>query len=51
VDAHTFTKQPENVLPARKVMAAVLGDRKEVLMVEFMQQGTRIVSEAVAARS
>jgi hypothetical protein len=30
---------------ARKMMAAVLWDRKGVLMVEFMQQGTTITSE------
>jgi hypothetical protein len=45
VDAHTFTKQDENfkqMLSARKLMATVFWDRKGVLMVEFMQQGTTI---------
>jgi histone-lysine N-methyltransferase SETMAR len=37
----TFFKR----LPARKLMAAVFWDRKGVLMVEFMQQGTTITSE------
>jgi hypothetical protein len=49
VDAHTFTRQAEKVnkccLPARKLMAAVFWDRKGVLIVEFMQQGTTM-SEA-----
>jgi hypothetical protein len=46
-DAHTFTKQDEKFKPlsARKLMATVFGDRKDVLMVEFMQQGTTITSE------
>jgi hypothetical protein len=30
---------------ARKLMVAVFWDRKEVLMVEFIQQGTTIMSE------
>jgi hypothetical protein len=32
-------------LPARKLMATVFWDRKRVLMVEFMQHGTTIMSE------
>jgi hypothetical protein len=32
-------------MPARKLMAAVFWNRKGVLMVEFMQQGTTIKSE------
>jgi hypothetical protein len=48
VDAHIFTKQAEECLnkplPPRKLMAAVFWDRKGVLMVEFMQQGTKITS-------
>jgi hypothetical protein len=44
---HTFTKQAKQVqtLSARKLMASVFWDRDEVLMVEFMQQGTTIMSE------
>jgi hypothetical protein len=46
VDKYTFTKQAEKFcLPARKLMATVFWDRKEVLMVGFMQQGTAIMSE------
>jgi hypothetical protein len=46
VDKYTFTKQAEKVcLPARKLMATVFWDRKEVLMVGFMQQGTTIIAE------
>jgi hypothetical protein len=33
---------------ARKLMAAVFCDRKGVLMVEFMQQGTRVTSNCIA---
>jgi hypothetical protein len=33
------------MLSARKVTAVVSWDRKGVLMVEFMQQGTTITSE------
>jgi hypothetical protein len=32
-------------MPARKLMTTVFWDRKRVLMVEFMQQGTTIMSE------
>jgi hypothetical protein len=32
-------------LPARKLMASVSWDKKKVLMVEFMQQGTTVTSE------
>jgi hypothetical protein len=32
-------------VPARKLIATVFWDRKGVLMVEFMQQGTTITSE------
>jgi histone-lysine N-methyltransferase SETMAR len=32
-------------LPARKLMTAVFWDRKGVLMVKFLQQGTKITSE------
>jgi hypothetical protein len=42
---HTFSKQTENskqTLSARKLMTTVFWDRKGVLMVEFMQQGTTI---------
>jgi hypothetical protein len=48
VDAPTFTKQAEKfkqTLSARKLMAAVFWDRKRVLMVGFMEQGTTITSE------
>jgi hypothetical protein len=43
VDAHTFTIQAEKslnkrCLPIRMLIATVFWDRKEVLMVEFMQQ-------------
>jgi hypothetical protein len=43
---HTFTKQAENFkqMYAGKLMAAVFWDRKGVLIVEFMQQGTTIMS-------
>jgi hypothetical protein len=46
VDANTFTKQDENfkqTLSVRKLMKTVFWDRKGVLMVEFMQQGTKIM--------
>jgi histone-lysine N-methyltransferase SETMAR len=45
---HTHSpNRPEKFkqMSARKLMAAVLWDRKGVLMVEFMQQGTTIISE------
>jgi hypothetical protein len=32
-------------MPARKLITTVFWDRKGVLMVEFMQQGTTITSE------
>jgi hypothetical protein len=35
----------EQTLPARKLMASVFWDRKGVLMVELMKQGTTITSE------
>jgi transposase len=41
----TSQKSLHTCLPARKVMAAVFWDRKGVLMVEFMQQGTTMTSE------
>jgi hypothetical protein len=48
VDAHTFTKQAEEKFKqtssANKLMATVFWDRKGVLMVELMQQGTTITS-------
>jgi hypothetical protein len=44
VYTHTFIKQTGKILntrlTARKLIAAVFWDRKLVLMVEFMQQGT-----------
>jgi histone-lysine N-methyltransferase SETMAR len=48
VDAHTFTKQAESVLTknfARKLMVTVSRDRRGMLMLEFLQQGTTITSE------
>jgi hypothetical protein len=48
VVAHTFTKQAKKIsktLSVRKLMATVFWDRKGVLTVEFMQQGTTITSE------
>jgi hypothetical protein len=48
VDAHKFTKQAENFkqnLSARKLVTAVFWDRKGVLMMGFMQQGTTITSK------
>jgi hypothetical protein len=48
MDAHTFTKQAKkfkHMLSARKLMTAVFWDRKGVLMVEFMHQGTTVMSE------
>jgi hypothetical protein len=42
---HTYSpnklKKFKQILPARKLMAAVFWDKKGVLMVEFMQQGTQ----------
>jgi hypothetical protein len=48
VDTYTFTKQAEKVstnVACRWLMAAVFWDRKGVLMVEFMQEGTTVMSE------
>jgi hypothetical protein len=45
---HThLLKRPEKFkqMSARKLMAALFWDRKGVLMVEFMQQGTTITLE------
>jgi hypothetical protein len=50
VDAHihqTSWKRLNKRLPARKLMAAVFLDRKGVLMVEFMYQGTTIISSGL----
>jgi hypothetical protein len=41
----------KHCLPARKLMATVFWDRKRVLMVEFMQQGTSIMSEVHGVRN
>jgi hypothetical protein len=38
-------KKFKQTLSARKLMTAVFWDRKGVLMVEFVQQGTTITSE------
>jgi hypothetical protein len=38
-------KSLNKCLYARKLMAVVFWDRKEVLVVEYMQQGTTITSE------
>jgi hypothetical protein len=49
VHAPTFIKQVEKFkqcLPARKPMTADFWDRKGMLIVEFMQQGTTMLSEA-----
>jgi hypothetical protein len=35
----------KQMLSARKLMASVFWDRKRVLIMEFMQQGTTIASE------
>jgi hypothetical protein len=45
---HIQQTRPKNLdkrLPSRKLMTTVFFDRKGVLMVEFMQQGTTIMSE------
>jgi alpha-amylase/alpha-mannosidase (GH57 family) len=42
---HQKSKKCLNKRLARKLMATVFWDRKGVLMVEFMQQGTTIMSE------
>jgi hypothetical protein len=49
VDAHTFTKQAKKFkqMYACQLMAAVLWDRKGVLMLEFMQQGTETLKNCV----
>jgi hypothetical protein len=41
----TSRKSLNKRLPARKLMATVFWDRKGVLMVEFMQQGTTVTPE------
>jgi hypothetical protein len=38
-------KKFKQTLPARKLMTAVSWDRKGILMVEFMQQRTTVMSE------
>jgi hypothetical protein len=38
-------KELKEMLSGRNLIATVLWDRKGVLMVEFMQQGTMIMSE------
>jgi hypothetical protein len=48
--AHTFTNQAEQILtgvclPARELMASIFWGRLEMLMVEFIQQGTTIMSD------
>jgi predicted ATP-grasp superfamily ATP-dependent carboligase len=48
---HTHSPNKPNKfkqMSARKVIAAVFWGRKGVLMMEFMQQGTTITSEAIA---
>jgi hypothetical protein len=50
VDVHTLTKQTEKFkqtlfFPARRLMVTVFWDMNEVLIVEFMQQGTTITPE------
>jgi uncharacterized damage-inducible protein DinB len=40
-------KKFKQIMSARKLMAAVFWARKGVLMVEFMQQGTTIMSEVL----
>jgi hypothetical protein len=44
---HTFTKQARRFkqISAKKLMASVFWDRKGVVMVEFMQQGTIIATK------
>jgi hypothetical protein len=46
-NGYTFTKQAEKFkqTSARNLMATIFWDRKGVLIVEFMQQGTTITSE------
>jgi hypothetical protein len=52
MDSHTFTKQAEKFkqMTARKLMATVLWDRKGVLMVKCVQQGTTLTSEVYCER-
>jgi hypothetical protein len=47
VNAHTFVKQAEKSkqTSARTLVATIFWDRKEVLIVEFVQQGIIIISE------
>jgi hypothetical protein len=48
MDANTLARHPKKfkqTLCARKLIVTVFCDRKGVLMVEFMQQGTTIASE------
>jgi hypothetical protein len=49
MDAHTFIKHAKKkfkqALSARKLMTTAFRDRKGVMMVEFMHQGTTITSE------
>jgi hypothetical protein len=47
VDAHTFAKEAEKVETniCQKADASVSWDRKGVLMVEFMEQMTTVMSE------
>jgi hypothetical protein len=41
-------KLNKHFLPARKLISTGLWDRKGVLMMEFMQQGSTITSECIA---
>jgi hypothetical protein len=45
MDANTFTKQSKIFRQMSVLMAADFWDRKGVLMVEFMQQGTTVMSQ------
>jgi hypothetical protein len=48
VDAHTFNKQEKKfkqISSATKSVTAVFWDKKRVLMVEFMQEETTIMSQ------
>jgi hypothetical protein len=49
---HTITKQAKHFkqTSAGKLMATVLWDRKGVLMVKFMQQGTTIMSQVYCGK-
>jgi hypothetical protein len=47
---HTFINKPKKfkqMLSARKLMATVSWDRKIVLMMEFMQQGTTVTLQVL----